>query len=277
MPLRRPDNSGAPKGWVAKPLLWLRVATSLAPAAYEDRGIIRQSDRERMKSSLMASTLTARLGELSECLPASALADHEPPPYKVLGSWELLVHGFQTASHAVFRVGGDASAGISALLSVGDLGYPPSGSVLVELDVGVSIKSKLLLYQVGQMLRDGLVLVTATIPDSIGDLLPPDAEPATVELHVVAATDDGNRVSRENNLGRRVDVTPLGAPTPYLDSSWSFAASVSQPFETRTAVDFVIQALERIVLDAGITEPDRGLEELTRTLTPYEPDQTQGS
>jgi hypothetical protein len=268
VPLRRPESSGAPAGWAAKPLLWLKVAASLAPAPDEDRGMIRQPDREEIKRSLMTSPLTARLRQLSEYRPASALAEREPPPYNVLGLWELLADGFQTASHAAFRIGGDASAGISAILSVGDYGgYPPSGSVFVELDIGFSIESKLLLHQVGQVLRDGLVLVTATIPDAIGDFLPPDAQPATVEIHIVAPTDDG-RVTRQNDPGLRVDLGPLGSSTRDLASSWSFAASVSQPFETRSAAEFVVQALERIVLDAGITEPDRGLAELRRALAP---------
>jgi hypothetical protein len=116
-----------------------------------------------------------------------------------------------------------------------------------------------------------MVLVTTTLPEAAGDLLPPEAGLTELELHIVAAYDDGKGVARNNNLGLRLDLSSLGAPTREIGNSWTFAARVSQAFETRSAAEFLADALERMVIDAGIVDPDLGLATLRRGLLPYEP------
>jgi hypothetical protein len=232
--------------------------------------VIRKTDRDRLTSALISAPLTRWLRELSVMPPAAALVDHEPAGATPLAGWEPTPGGYQTTSQATYRLGGDASSGISALVSFGVFGYTEGGSVLVIVDAGFSLANRLPLWQAAQILRDALVLVTATIPESVGEFLPPSAGLLEVEVHLVAGLDDGNQRSRPNDLGKRIDLEPLGPPTRPLGNSMGFAARISDPLSEREASDLVIEALEYMALDAGFLDPGPGLTMVRRGLLPFD-------
>ena len=258
MQRHRPE-SAQPNGWAAIPLLVLRAVATIGPVPIEERGTIRKTDRDRLTSALMSAPLTRWLREWSVMAPAAALVDHEAAVAAPLVGWEPTPDGYQTTTQATYRLGGDASSGISALVSFGVLSYPESGSVLVTVDAGFSLANRLPLWQAAQILRDALVLVTTTIPEAAGEFLPPSAGLLEVEVHLVAGTDDGNQRSRPNDLSKRIDIEPLGPPTRPVGTSMGYAARLSVPPSGREASDLVMEALEYMALDAGFLDPGPGL------------------
>lgn len=268
MQRHRPELA-KPTGWAAIPLLVLRAAATIGPAPSDDLGVLRKADRDRLTAALMSARLTYWLRELSVMPPASALVDHEPAGVTPLGSWDPTPDGYQTTSQATYRLGGDASSGISALVNFGVFGQ--GDSVLVIVDTGFSLAHFLSLWQAAQILRDALVLVTTTVPDSVREFLPPNAGVLEVEVHLATATNDGNQRSRPNDLGKRIDLEPLGPPTRPTGSSMGFAARISEPLSERAASDLVFEALEYMALDAGFLDPGSGLALVRDGLLPPNP------
>ena len=243
-----PDQSNPPRGWAALPLLQLRAAAEVGPASSDETGIILPEHRDRIRAALETASLTARLRDLSRANPAPALAEQPEGQPAPLVDWVPTPGGYQTTDNATYRLGGDGTSGVSALAEVALPRFPNGGVVLVTVDVALSLVDPLPLRDVAGLLRDALVVVTASLPDSVADVLPSDAEVTLAETHLRAALNDGQNRTRQNDLADRVDLSPLGSPSREIGSSMGFAARIAGPLTQQAAGDLVSSAVEHMVL-----------------------------
>jgi hypothetical protein len=106
----------------------------------------------------------------------------------------------QTSDHAVFRLGGDGSSGVAAIVDVKcPPQFTPGGAVEVVLDMGFSVGGKLWVDSVAALLRYGAALVTTDLPAAIEDILPVGASFERIELHALAGPMAKDNTHRENS------------------------------------------------------------------------------
>lgn len=255
-----PNEQTTPQGWAALPLIQLRVATSVGPAALDECGIIRVRDRNALLLALRTAALTVRLRNLAGFPSASALAD---PLATAVGElpvdWVATPGAQQTTEYASYRFGGDASCGVSALASARLPSYSTGGQAVFTTDVALSLANRLRLGEIAAVFRDGLLLTTAMLPGALSEILPSDAQVTQAELHVLAAATDGHNSKRPNELTQRVDLTSLGEPTRNIGPLLTFAARLSSPMAEREAAELVAEGIEFMVLANGYLDPGFGL------------------
>jgi hypothetical protein len=119
------------------------------------------------------------------------------------------------------------------------------------------------------ILRDGLVLLTATLPEVLADVLPSDGTTAHAEIHFLAATQYGalgTQGNRDNDMLERVDLSPLGKPTRAIGQSMGFAARVDGPLTDREAAELVSEAFEQTAYAVGYLDPRLGILQLRQEL-----------
>jgi SIR2-like domain len=257
----------APQGWAVLPLLQLRAATAIAPASLETVGIIGPREREEITAALSSSEITGRLHAMSSRTPASAISPDSPAPHEGLGAWQLTPEGHQSGEAASYRLGGNAAAGISALATVQlpTVGAN-TGSIVVALDIALSLMEPIRLADTAWLLRDALMVTAGTLPTALGHVLPADAEVTRAELHIVAATTMGDGTFRNNELESRVDLSVLGQPSRPVGPWIGFAAQVPGPFSQAEANALVADAFEHMALAAGYTDPRVGIRALRHEL-----------
>ncbi len=261
-----PEQTTAPQGWSALPLLQLRAAGAVGPASLDTVGMIRPPHRQALIQALRVAPVTAGIHALTRAKAASAKVDSsdiDHPPQ--LTDWDP-TPGHQSFDHASYRLGGDASVGISSLMTAQLPGYGMGGSVLFKIDVAISIANALLLGQVARLLRDGLVLVTAVLPNVFADILPADGAIEQAEVHLLSATTDGNQKNRPNDLEQRIDLRQLGPATRSVGPSLGFAARLSSPLTEHDAVELVAEAFEYMALASGYLDPSNGITLLRQEL-----------
>ncbi len=73
---------------------------------------------------------------------------------------------------------------------------------MLVFDTAVSSTAALRIGQAAKLWRDALVLSTSLVPEALGSVLPPDAEPVWIELHATSQTSDerNNRVELTDRL-----------------------------------------------------------------------------
>jgi hypothetical protein len=228
-----------------------RTVVEISPALRDDIGKLRNDVRDRLVQALSEGGLTRRLQRLSrvQAVPASGTGLLEAADE--LDSWRPTPEAYQSADRAHYRLGGDATSGVSALLSLGPLGYPGGSSINVTIDVGLSTAGHLQLGDVAGVLRDALLLAANKIPESLADFLPSDATVTLVELHLLASDQDGNLGHRPNDLGERIDLSHLGPPTRKVGTSMHYAATVTSRIDSAGAGELVLRALDDMALDSG--------------------------
>jgi hypothetical protein len=257
-PERRSPNSG----WAFQPLLVLRTVAEIGPAPTVALGSLRQELRDRLLQSLAASPLTPHLVELSQRQSQSALGDGQPGPHALAEGWQSTPGGYQDAEHGSYRLGGDATSGVSALVDI----HPVGGSILVSVDAGLSLAEPISLAEAARVLRDALAWVTQSAPDALTDFLPSDAQITLVEVHLMASDQNADGSNRSNHLGKRVDLGPLGSPTRSVGTSMGYAALVAGPLSDQAAAELVVHALDDMALDSGFLNARPGLMTLRRDL-----------
>jgi len=266
-----PNQSVAQQGWRAIPLLWVRVVTMITPAGADDVGHFEIEDRSAIAMVLDASIFSRHLWEMSErpgCEPISALSEVDPSPSVALTRWKLSLPGVrQSSDRAVFRLGGDATQGISALV---EILLPRSGdTVKVTLDIGISIQGKVWFETVAQLFRDGLELAAAQIPMALDRVLPPEAEPTTVELHVVASPMNEKGANRDNTLAGRVafdNVRSLRFQEPDPQGQLGIATTIDGALSQTEAGELIADAMKQMALDAGFMDPSRAIKRIRDVL-----------
>lgn len=271
-----PESSTAPQGWGALPLLQLRTASLFSPAAAETCGFIRAENRDALIAALRVAPFTNRLRNMSGYPAAKAIGEPPAPGTAVtapaLGDWIPSPGGHQSYDYCTYRLGGDATVGVSALVTVRFPGYPSpasAGSVLFSADVALSLQRPIRMADAAMIFRDGLLLVSETLPELLAEILPSDGNTAHVEMHLLAATQfgsPGTQGSRQNDVAERVDLSPLGNPTRAIGQSMGFAARVDGPLTDREAAELVVEAFEQTAYAVGFLDPRLGIRQLRQEL-----------
>jgi hypothetical protein len=271
-----PESSSAPQGWGVLPLLQLRAAAIVGPASPDTCGLIRAESREALLTALRVAALTSRLRNMAGYPAAPAIGEPPTPGTTVnapfLTDWVPSPGGYQTYDYCTYRIGGDATVGISALVTVrlpGFSGPVGGGSVVFTADVAISLERTIRMAEAAMILRDGLVLVTATLPGMLADVMPGDASTNHAEVHFLAATQHGSpgtQGNRQNDVLQRVDLSPLGTPTRDIGPSMGFAARLPGPLTEREAADLVCEALEQLAYAVGYLDPRLGIRQLRQEM-----------
>lgn len=258
-----PEHASPPQGWAVLPLLQLRAAAVVGRAPLDACGLIGPQERSALESALRAAPLTARLYGLACIPPASALAiDDAAPadPTQSPGGWIATPDGHQSAEHATYRFGGDATRGVSAVATVS---FPQVGSVRGDavfiVDIALSLRSAVRLGEAAGLWREGLVLTSAALPEALADILPPAADAVRGELHALAAGTDGHERNRPNELGKRLDLSSLGSPSRPVGASIGVAIRLIGPLAEVEAADAVVRSIDYMALANGYLDPRAGI------------------
>lgn len=262
-----PDQTSIALGWAVMPLLHLRAVAAVGPLTQDSVGIIRPEHRDALVQSLRSDSVTQALRDLALAPAASAASEPATPGSSItpipLTDWVDTPGGYQSIDNASYRLGGDAAIGVSALASVQGPSFGITGSVVFKLDIGLSLAGRLQLGDVARLLRDGLVLTTAILPDALSDLLPSDANVFQAEFHVMASPTDGNQRNRPNELGDRIDLSPLGTETRTTNGGFiGYASQVPGPLTQRDAAEIVADGIDYVALARGFLDPRAGIAQL---------------
>jgi hypothetical protein len=258
--LHMPNASSPLPGWSVQPLLQLRAAGVVSPATQETCGFLRAEQREAVLETLRSSRLTARLRHMASCPGAEPVSAQT---ITAVSDWHPTPGGHQSNDSCSYRLGEDSTSGVSAIVAVRLPGFGVNGQVEVMVDVSLSLREKVPLADAALILRDGLVLVTASIPEVLYDILPPESTSTLGEIHFVAATRIptmiANQGTPQNDVSQRVDLTSLGTPTRSIGGSMGAAAQLSGPLADRGAAEVVCDALDYMVHANGFLDPRAGL------------------
>lgn len=265
-----PEASSPSRGWAVLPLLQLRAAAAVSPASQDTCGLVRAENREALMAALQNSPFTDRIRAMAGYPAASASAEPTPTGELILAppltDWLPTPGSYQSTEYCSYRLGGDAEAGVSALVTVRFPAYGLDGSVVFTVDVALSLQEILALAEATAILRDGLVLVTAALPDALAEILPSDSQVSLAEVHVLAADQDGKQNSRDNPFLGRLDLSSLGQPTRDVGPTAGFAAQLSTPLTDREAAGLVCDAMDYIAHSVGYLDPRAGLRLLREEL-----------
>ena len=262
-------SDGLSNGWSAVPWLVLRAAASATGVQADEIGLLGPEVREQILKALQP---TRFLGQLTAWNSHTVL-DASPPrtredglidqTYRThpesprLDSWAA-VPGTQSVARAVYRIGGDGRAGVSAVAEVRlpSVGF---GEPTFIFDVGVSIVDQLPLTEVAQVLRGGLLLVSSALPDAVSDILPPDTTVVRAEIHLLASRNDGQARTRDNTLDSRVGLDMFQSdpahPRPPEQYSLGFGAEIPDWLTTLEAAEIIADGFGYLALAVGFLDP----------------------
>ena len=239
------------------PRLLLRAAVMLGPAPLDDCGQIGPIERERIRGVLTASDLTGWLVSLS-AMPTAPDADGTPAPARASTAmiWGLSPDGRQSDVSAEYSLGAHPGASVTALLSV-HLPGAATGNVVLVLDIALSSTGTLRIGQAATLWREALVLLTSSVPEALGSVVPPDAEPMWIELHASSqATDDrGNGVELTGPL----DLTTLGQRSGPVGDAIGVAMRIAGALSRYEAAEVVSDAITCMALAHGYLDPRIGI------------------
>jgi len=262
-----PDQTSVTQGWAVMPLLHLRAVAAVGPVTQDTVGIIRPEHRDALVQALQADAVTQALRDIAMAPSASASSEPAIPGGSItpipLIDWVNTPGGHQSIDNASYRLGGDATVGVSALASVQGPSFGIVGRVVFKLDIGLSLASRLQLEDVARLLRDGLVLTSAVLPDALAELLPSDANVEQAEFHVMASPTDANQRNRPNELHDRIDLSPLGSETRTTNGGFiGYASRIPGPLTQRDAAEIVADGIDYIALTRGFLDPRVGIAQL---------------
>jgi hypothetical protein len=269
-----------PSGWSAMPLVALRTAVAIGPALAETTGQLGPEVRDRLVAALNQAPVSDALRILAQRLqPVESgpyrigermgepvlLAGWQPAPSEQQAQSGHLLPVFQTTTNAVYRLGTNAGAGVSGLLTVRGPEPTNGAQVLLTLDIGLSVADGVELVVAAELLRDSLISLTGDIATALDLILPPDAEATTIELHWQApgSFDSTNRPVPAS-LG--IDFTTLGAASREQLPYGSYAEAAAEPITPAAAAALVLRAFETVTVDSGYLDPRKGIAELRERL-----------
>ncbi len=268
-PLRiysEPFRAGSPpQGWACLPLLILRGVAIVGPASIDSCGFIRPQDREAVTQALDEARISRDLDDLAQIAVGRVPAQVPRAPHTD-SPWQATPGGHQSTDYAFYRWGGDASQGVSALVTINLPSVAQGGSITVIIDIGVSPGRPLKLGDVAALWRDSLVLTSAALPEAFVGVLPVEADVFQVELHAHAPETDGQGNHQANKLLDRVNLSSLGEPTRRIGPSLGFAAAINGALSEQTAGEVVVEAVETTALAWGYLDPRAGVERLRNEL-----------
>jgi hypothetical protein len=261
-----PQHGSPPQGWTVLPLLQLRATAAVTPATLDECGDIRPQERDELHKQLMSAAVTHRLRSLASSPAASATAtsDDRAQARKplLLDEWKPTPGFRQSTDYASYRLGGDASIGVSALSTILLPRFGTQGAVVFILDVAVSLERALDLHEAAHLWRDGLVLVSAVLPEALRGVLPADADVSECEIHAMAPRADGQSEQPVNSLSRRIDFASLGETSEPLGESIGYAAEIRGGLTDHDASELVVTAIDQMALANGYLDPRLGITSL---------------
>lgn len=246
------------------------IASVATPASLDTTGSIGPQQRDLLTRALQGASITSRLSALSNEARAASYEGVDvaaPDGPEPLDNWEPTPGDHQSTDDASYRLGSDATSGVSALATVRlPRPGPQAGGIALLLDIGLSLAATMRLTDAALLLRDGLLLTSMLMPDALGGVLPTEADISQVELHVSAATTDGHSHRRHHRLDEHLDLSSLGDPTRELGETMGFAARVASGLSETEATELVAHAFEQMALAHGSLDPRPGLATLRREL-----------
>jgi hypothetical protein len=262
-PIHLQESDAPEPGWSINPLLQVRVVALASPVQLGESPGIGPEQREALCERLRQAPATHRVRALSAIPAAYAreLPEDSEPEVTLLGEWHPTPIPYQSSGLASYRLGGDGEAGVSALVRVE---LPTrTNAVTFTADCGLSVQRTLHLFELGLLLRDYLVLASGPMFDAVIDVLPTDIGIYQVQLYVAAPghLEAGGR-SRENDVPKRVDLSPLGETEQQSGQMWRYAVDVVGPLVERDASEIVVDAIRQTALDRGYLDPRNGLLQL---------------
>jgi hypothetical protein len=225
-----PTYDQAPTGWTECPLLQLRAVCELEGVRRDDCGPIGPDEREALLSALGAAPVSKRVSELTHKHAAvPAFASPEPGSLAIRPEdmrWLPTPGGNQSTAFATYRLGGDASTGMSALF---DLWLPRAGggSVLITIDIAISSSGGILPIEAALIWQDALVALSGPVPDAIRGILPLYAEVTLLEIHAGSAEWSSFTHRQTGGLWKQLNLDAFG-PTPD-----GMPASIGQAMRTQ--------------------------------------------
>ncbi len=247
-----------PNGSSEAPLLLLRAAVTLGPAALDECGQIGPAERERMLRVLTGSDLTGLLVGLSvmpTVSPAVNLAA-APAPASTAMIWVHTPDGRQSDVSAEYGLGAHPAKSVAALLSV-HLPGAATGDVVLILDTSVSSTSSVRIGQAASLWRDALVLLTSLVPEALGGVLPPDAEPISIELHAISQKTDER--GQAVDLTDPLDLTILGQRSGAIGGAIGVAMRINRGLSKHESAEVVSDAIASMALAHGYLDPRIGI------------------
>ena len=251
------------------PLPQLRAVAALGPALIDACGVIGPEQREAIVRALECAEVTERLRGMASSPPQAAVRKGFDTSLQAtpLERWVATPGGFQSTNYASYRLGGDGTLGVSALVSCRPPGLGgQSGSISFTIDIGLSLVAATGLGETALLWRDGLILTSVALPEALAEIIPADAEVLQGEIHVLAANMDGNGASRPNQLVSRLNLSALGSPTREPGPSMGFAMAVAGAPSKREVAEFVAEAIEQMALAQGYLDPRIGVAALRSEL-----------
>ncbi len=277
-----------PEGWAALPLLVLRTTALATPVSPDSVGLLGPEQRDRITATLVQAPFHGLLAAWNSLEPSdasttgyprgvvtvqsvpgaaaqiSSSVQNEAPPADPLVAW-VPVPKVQSTEMARYRLGGDAALGVSTLVDI-RLPQQGHGGVLFQLDIGISLAKPLSPWALAQILRDGLVFVSSSLPSTISDILPGGADVSRCDVHLVASQNDGRNGPRENNLDVRVDFAPFhlqpNLARPSVGRSLGFGARVAGALTQHQASELIVAGVNYMVLAAGFLDPRPAMAQL---------------
>jgi len=256
---RFPPQGTPQDGWAVVPPLQLRAVASIEPVTADDSGIIRPEQREALVAGLDTMLATELIRDLNQRGKSFA----EPVD---TSAWAPTPGAYQSTEYCSYRLGGDATEGASALLSVRLPSFGQTGaSVVVYFDVGLAISDKMRLDEAARILSAGLIATTSIVPLALADLLPMDADVGLAELHICAADLPSavyNASAGTSPLTDRLDLSSLGTRERPASRTLGFSAQIPGPLADQQATELTVEAINYMALADGWLDPRDGIRQL---------------
>jgi hypothetical protein len=257
---------GRALSWHTEPLLRLRVAALVTPTTVDTVDALTPRTRAALCNKLDGTQLTSSLRSLStELVPTSAMVDDQPvaEPRKVV-DWSVATEGHLTSNHATFQLGGDATSGIAALMTVSLPMSAYGGDVNLVIDIGISVIERISILTIGRLSSDALVgLHDASL--ALTSIMPVDSALSLAGITLTAPTMIDS-MYRPNSIAMRADFSAMGQQTRKIGGDLGVSFELLPGFMPSDAAGLAVGAIERIMIDAGFVDPTQGVNELAEGL-----------
>lgn len=248
-----------PSGWSDMPLVLARAVVALSPATTETTGLLDPQARGALLAALTDGGLHKAVKALAAVGdPAHANAQRHPgspagPSPEVTG-WQAPDGAYQSTTDAVYRLGTDASTGISALLSIRTPQQSIGAEIALICDIGISLTVGPALETVAETLRTALLSLSNEVVNALGTVIPDAATALRWEAHW-AAPSSSDSLNRPVPPTAGIDFGAFGAPTRPSVPYGGYAETPDGPATEQSITSFLSRAFATVALDNGYLNP----------------------
>jgi hypothetical protein len=137
-----------------------------------------------------------------------------------------------------------------------------NGSVVITLDIALSLRGGLAVPDAIRLWQSALMLLTGPIPDALGGILPREADVTHVEIHAAAPDNSGQGHTRTEGLFEQLGLRIFGQPADSVPRSVGQAMGVQGALDAHDGGEIVLDAVERIALNCGFLDPRAAMNSL---------------